>query len=285
MKNCLKALLLARLPVPLKLCAMLAAATTLTACAAGRSADLATTQPAAQTSAQTSPQPDQKPGTTAFTGPVVSMSRAVPLEKLEVDDWEPNLLNKLESPLAARTTYFGELDAYSDDADPDTDKPDDAVPIIAVRDSDGSFKALALVGGPLRESGWQFVGAGPHPGEIWGALDVVTDAQHGRFVLAHSTDGGKTFQLASFPKPCKLANFFDFAMARDGHGRATLSLDTDCGAVKAGLYHYRTDDDGKTWSTQPAYEPDAMVRADPVPDDEQPDAASETSPKRSIWRH
>jgi len=91
-----------------------------------------------------------------------------------------------------------------------------------------------------------------------------------------------TFELTVFTKPCKLATFFDFAMDRDGHGRASVSLDADCGEHKAGLYHYETTDDGKTWSREPRYEPDAMIRADDVPDDEQPDAPPDGARRTSF---
>src|SRR5437763_94350 len=83
-------------------------------------------------------------------------------------------------------------------------------------------------------------GAGPGPREIWGGLDTVAGSSRPRFALAHSADGGETFELVVFRKPCRLATFFDFAMDREGHGRATLSLDSDCGKYKAGLYHYET---------------------------------------------
>jgi hypothetical protein len=106
---------------------------------------------------------------------------------------------------------------------------------------------------------------------VWGVLDTAAGETRPNFVLAHSTDGGTTFALREIHKPCKLALFTDFTMSRTGIGRVTLSLDTDCGSNKAGLYHYETTDHGKTWSKSPRYEPDAMIHADPVPEDEQPD--------------
>lgn len=206
------------------------------------------------------------------TAPVIRLADAVPLDKLEVDPWQANLTDKLEPPQVSQTLYFGELDAYDDpDADPSTDSPDDAIPILAIK-THGNWSAIPLVSGAVRADGWKYVGAGPSPHEVWAALDTVTQDDRPRFVLAHSTDGGDTFRLMPFTKPCKLAQFFDFAMSRDGHGRATVSLDTDCGSYKAGLYHYETADDGKSWSP-PRFEPDVMLRSDPVPDEEQPDQA------------
>ena len=112
--------------------------------------------------------------------------------------------------------------------------------------------------------------AGPGAKEIWGAIDTVAGDSRASFVLAHSTDGGATFAMTVFRKPTRRAEFFDFAMDRDGHGRVTVLLDGDVGSHKAGRYHYQTTDDGKTWSA-PRYEPNAMKRSDPVPDEEQPD--------------
>jgi hypothetical protein len=205
------------------------------------------------------------------TGPTIRLADAVPLVKLLTEDWQANLTDKLDAPQVNQALYFGELDAYTDpDADTSTDAPDDAIPILAIK-TDESWKAIPLVSVSLRQAGWKYVAAGPAPGEVWGALDTVAGDSRPRFVLAHSTDGGASFTLTPFTKPCKLAQFFDFAMSRDGHGRATVSLDTDCGPHQAGLYHYQTSNDGKTWSP-PTFEPDVMLRSDPVPDDEQPDA-------------
>jgi hypothetical protein len=198
---------------------------------------------------------------------VVKVSDAIPLSRLAVDDLEVNLTDKLAPPATTETVYFGELDDFGND--PDNDEPIEALPIIAVRNG-GSWMAVPLAGEGMRDAGWHYVGAGPGPKEIWGAIDTVAGDSRSSFVLAHSTDGGTTFEMTVFHKPTRKAEFFDFAMSADGHGRATVSLDADSGPHKAGLYHYQTTDDGKSWSV-PIYEPDAMKRADQVPDDEQPD--------------
>jgi hypothetical protein len=205
--------------------------------------------------------------TTEPAASVVKLSDAIPLSRLTVDDLEVNLTDKLSPPAATGTVYFGELDDFG--SDPDNDEPIAALPIIAVRNG-GNWMAVPLAGEGMRDAGWHYVGAGPGAKEIWGAIDTVAGDSRGSFVLAHSTDGGATFEMTVFRKPSRKAEFFDFAMSADGHGRATVSLDTDSGPHKAGLYHYQTSDDGKTWSA-PVYEPDAMKRADPVPDEEQPD--------------
>ena len=226
--------------------------------------------------------PDESPKSLPTTNPTVHLSDAIPLEQLETNDWQPNLTDKLEPPQANHTLYFGELDAYSDpDADPSTDTPDNAIPILA-RKIAGHWKAIPLVNNALRDAGWKYVAAGPAPHEIWAALDIVTNDTRSKFVLAHSTDGGDTFTFQAFTKPCKLATFFDFAMSQNGKGRATVNLDTDCGPHKAGLYHYETTDDGKTWSAAPRFESDVMQRSDPVPDEEQPDAPDQTPSKTML---
>jgi hypothetical protein len=209
------------------------------------------------------------PPTTAPSPTQVKLTDVVALTGLTSENRTANLTDKLTRPQAAQTMYFGEIDEYADNADED-DPPIAALPIIALR-NDKDWLAVPLAGEGLADAGWKYVGSGPAPREIWGALDTVAGDSQANFVLAHSTDGGASFQLTTFHKPCKLAEFFDFAMDRDGHGRASVSLDTDCGKYKAGIYHYQTTDDGKTWNLTPKYEPDAMIRADPVPDDEQPE--------------
>ena len=201
---------------------------------------------------------------------VVKLSDAIPLSRLAVDALEVNLTDKLSPPATTETVYFGELDDFGND--PDNDEPIAALPIIAVRNG-GNWMAVPLAGEGMRDAGWHYVAAGPGAKEIWGAIDTVAGDSRSSFVLAHSTDGGETFEMTAFHKPTRKAEFFDFAMSADGHGRATVSLDADTGPHKAGLYHYQTTDDGKTWSA-PVYEPDAMKRADSVPDEEQPDQAA-----------
>jgi hypothetical protein len=217
--------------------------------------------------AERSTPPASSPATSGGGPRVIKVSDGIALSDLLTDEREANLTDKLSPPQAADNIYFGELDTYTN---PDDDKPAAAVPIIATKMA-GAWSALPLGGEGLKNAGWRYVGSGPGPREIWAALDTAAGATRPEFVLAHSTDGGATFSLSVFHKPCKLAEFFDFAMSRDGRGRASVSLDTDCGEHKAGIYHFETTDDGKTWNAEPRYEPDAMVRADSVSDDEQPD--------------
>ncbi len=213
-----------------------------------------------------------------FTGcaggsPPAKTPATKPVDHVQLsDEATTNLTDKLEPPEANQTIYFGELDGYDSD-NPDT--PTSAMPLIAVHDE--QWKAIPVTGHALTNAGWKYVAAGPSRHEIWGVLDTSAGDSRSEFVLAHSTDGGGSFTLKVIEKPCRLATFADFAMSRDGHGRVTLSLDTDCGQHKSGLYHYDTTNDFKTWPDQPRYEPDAMLQAASVPDDEQPDAASPPS--------
>ena len=208
---------------------------------------------------------EQPHPTTLPTAHLLKLSDAVSLGELQVDDLETNLTDKLSAPQVKETTYFGEIDQFVEDED----KPVASLPIIALHTTD-TWTAVPLVGEGLRNAGWKYVAAGPGTGEIWGVLDTVAGNTRSTFAVAHSTDGAQTFTISAFHKPCKLAQFYDFAMSRDGHGRISLTLDTDCGIHKAGVYHFETSDDGKTWSTEPRYEPDVMKRADEVPDEEQP---------------
>ena len=201
-------------------------------------------------------------------GPV-QLSDAKPLADLLPGGLQANMTDKLSPPqTVGQAVYFGEVDEYDG---PDEDaKLLSSLPILATKDGE-AWRAVPVVGRGLANTGWRYVGAGPAAREIWGVLDTTTGDGGPDFTVAHSVDGGATFQLAALHKPCPQAAVFDFAMNRDGRGRVTVALDETVGRAKAGLYHYETDDDGRTWSAWPRFEPDGMTRADSVPDDEQPD--------------
>ena len=102
------------------------------------------------------------------------------------------------------------------------------------------------------------------------------DDKQPELVLVHSTDAGKTVQLSSLPKPRAACAFDTFCMDRNGRGRVSVYVDrTKTRLNHAGYYHYRTDDDGQTW-TAAQFEPDAMTPPDDVPDE-----APEPAPKPS----
>jgi hypothetical protein len=217
---------------------------------------------------------NHSPTTAPFSD--VRLYDAKPLEDLETDNdnVQITLTDKLSPPQTALPVYFGEADAF--DSDDDT-TPAAALPLLALN-LGGSWRAVALTGDGLMDAGWKYVGSGPARNEVWGMLDTSAGSDQPDFVLAHSTDGALTFTLKTFHKPCSLAEVSDFTMTRAGHGRVTLSLDADCGVNKAGLYRYESTDHGKTWSKIPKFEPDSMVRADTVPDDEQPQPA-----EKPVW--
>ena len=215
-------------------------------------------------------------GPTTAATPVpgtVRLADAKPLTDLTTGDLTANLTDKLAPPQTSeRTVYFGEVDAYDG---PDEDaKVISALPILAVKDG-ATWRAVPVVGPGLADTDWRYVGAGPGQREAWGVLDAAVGDGGPTFVLAHSTDGGGTFALATLRKPCPQADVSDFAMTRGGRGRVTLSLDETVGPNHPGLYHYETADGGRTWSARPRFEPDNMVRADSVPDDEQPDPGTD----------
>ena len=225
----------------------------------------------------TAPAPSTQPA-------VVRLADAKPLAELTPGDKQvANLTDKLSPPQSVdRAVYFGEVDEY-DSTDEDA-KLLSSLPVVAVKDGE-DWKAVPLVGRGLADAGWRYVGAGPRPGEIWGVLDTSAGDSGPDFVLAHSTDGGQTFALATTRKVCPQASVSDFAMDRSGRGRVTLSLDETVGRHKPGLYVYETADGGATWSPKPRFEPDAMVRAESVPDDEQPDSSVDGGKKgKTAWR-
>ena len=201
----------------------------------------------------------------------VRLADAKPLGELTPGELQANFTDKLSPPQTAdHTVYFGEVDQYDG---PDEDaKLTSSLPILAVKDGD-DWKAVPLVGRGLANAGWRYVGAGPKPREAWGVLDASAGDPGPEFTVAHSTDGGATFALTSFRKPCPQATVYDFVLSREGHGRITLSLDAAVGRHKPGLYHYDTTDGGRTWAVKPRFEADGMTRGESVPDDEQPDPA------------
>jgi hypothetical protein len=218
------------------------------------------------------------PATTSTAGDI-KLSDAIPLEQIESDDVQVTLTDKITSPATLFPIYFGEADTFDSD-DPDTAIA--SIPVIAVC-LGSDWKAVPLPGPGLENAGWKYVASGPALHEVWGVLDTAAGDSGPDFVVAHSIDGAMSFTLKTFHKPASLATVADFAISQIGRGRVTLSLDTNCGPNKAGLYHYETNDDGKTWSKIPRYEPDVMIRAATVMDDEQPSPIEK--PLRTLFHH
>ncbi len=219
---------------------------------------------------------------TTLPGPI-RLADAKPLAELTPGDLQANLTDKLSPPQTAdHPVYFGEVDEYDG---PDEDaKLTSSLPVLAERDG-ATWRAVPVVGPGLADTGWKYVGSGPAPLEAWGVLDTTVGDGGPTVVLAHSTDGGASFQLSALAKPCPQASLSDFSMTRDGRGRVTLSLDEAVGRSRPGLYLYETDDGGRTWSVRPRFEPDGMTRADAVPDDEQPPAPADNGKAgKTAWR-
>lgn len=176
----------------------------------------------------------------------------------------------------AHTLYFGEM----------RNGDDQLQPLIGIRNGQ-QYKVVKL----RQEWGndqWRGVFSGPKSSDIWGVLDQSDTDEDGNpddsgqtdeVTFAHSDDGGKTFHVATLHKPCHKATFADLVMARNGHGRVTLSLAEDCGKFKMGLYHYRTTDGGKSFQ-RPQFEADNTKPADDVPDEEQPMSGDQSASAR-----
>lgn len=215
--------------------------------------------------------PPARPTTQPANVQSLRLSDAVDLEQLTKES-KANLTQQLNLSRGGHI-YFGELDTYDDD-----DNVTSSVPILAKR-VHGNWKALPIIDPRLKNANWAYVGAGPHHGEVWGVLDASLDDNQPDLVLAHSTDGGATYSLSSLHKPDEVASFDSFCIGPDDQGRITVYVDAgdDAQHAKPGYYTYRTNDGGKSWSTKPDYEPDAMTPAKDVPDEDQPDAGDKMS--------
>ena len=190
---------------------------------------------------------------------IISLSSAVQSEQLEHDDWELDMQSQIR--FSAGTILFGQISIYDDE-----DKAQQTTPIVGFKQGDQTM-ALRIDDPRLKNAGWSYISAGPSREEFWGVLDASLDDQQGDLVLVHSTDSGKTMSLVSLPKPRPTCQFDSFCMDKNGHGRVSVYVDrTKTRLSHAGYYHYRTEDDGKTW-TAAQFEPDAMVPADDAPDD------------------
>lgn len=196
-----------------------------------------------------------------LTWTTVKFEDAKPLIRLEKAGESAQFTFKLKIG-GGQQIFFGELQ----------NGDEQLVPIIGLKNGQ-QFKVVKVE----KEWGydqWRSVLSGPHAGEAWGLLDQADEDQSGdnlaeEVTFVHSTDSGKTFQVATLHKPCKKAAFADLVMAKNGRGRITLSLTEDCGKLKSGLYHYRTTDGGKTFQ-RPQFEADATTPGEEVPEDEQP---------------
>lgn len=216
--------------------------------------------------AQAATHPTTRAAATTQTS-FIKRSDATDLIKLEKDGAEANMLYQIKTKRSQRIC-FGQLETYDDD-----DNVVSTVPCVAWVSHD-HWQAVEIDDSRLNNAAWETVVAGPSKGEIWGILDQNLDDRQANVLLVHSTDGGETFQITAIAKPSENADYDSFCMDEHGHGRMTVYLDAKNEKhAKAGFYHYRTTDGGRTWS-KAEYEPDGTAPAEDVPDDDQPDDSS-----------
>jgi hypothetical protein len=200
---------------------------------------------------------------------IVHLSSAMPLEKLRREDTDFDLHNRMQS--GGETLYFGQLET--------TDSQDEVTataPVIVAKVK-GEWRALSLADSRLPNAEFLFVASGPAKGEIWGVLDDQIADPAEVVLLAHSTDAGQTWRLTTVHKPRGAGSYDSFAMDKNGHGRLTVHLNREQSQNRSGFYHFRTTDDGQTWS-RPDYEPDHLKSADEIPDDEDPEPLKDLPP-------
>jgi hypothetical protein len=196
--------------------------------------------------------------------------QAVPIEKFRDEDHDVDLRNVLSDDDDAHAgaggdVYFGQCDQLGAG-----DETASTVPLVVMMQK-GAWVALSLEDPRLKNAEWQFVASGPADGEIWGVLDDSLNYRGTALLVAHSADTGATWTVTAVNKPFGGGDYDSFRMDRTGHGRLSVYLaGTRRHPERAGFYHFRTTDAGKTW-TAPEHEPDALEPADEVPADEDPE--------------
>ena len=133
-------------------------------------------------------------------------------------------------------------------------------PVILLRDAGRwSVRRFETLGD------WELVGV-VGGRQVWAVLDSQWENSRSPVTLIRSTDGGQSWhQMGTVPKPSNWARFENLRLGALGHGRLTYAVPMlDEGItgeeVLPGLYHYRTEDSGRTWS-EPEFEPDGLRRA------------------------
>jgi hypothetical protein len=191
------------------------------------------------------------------------MADAQPLKNFESATDQTQLVYRVQlvNLRSKPSICFGEVYRREDDT---------TVASFIAQQQNGKWQAIILNDPALLGCGWEWVGGGPGASEIWGVLDSLSDPTPDNLALVHSSDGGANWELVRLRKPVYYATFTAFAMAGDGHGRISLHVEGDYkGSAKAGYYHYRTTDGGKTWSA-PQWERDEMTAGEEVPESQQP---------------
>ena len=202
----------------------------------------------------------------------VHLSRAIPLQKLRTDDTDFDLRNRMS--INDQELYFGQLET--------TDLHDNvtATAPVVVAKIQGEWRALSLADERLPDAEFLFVASGPAKNEIWAILDNQIADPADSLLLAHSTDAAQTWTLTTLHKPQGFGAYDSFAMDKTGHGRLTVYLTHRESKGRSGFYHFRTSDDGNTWSA-PDYEPDSLDPAADIPDDADPEPLQDLPPART----
>ena len=189
------------------------------------------------------------------------LSDAVPIVRFRTGDRDVDLRNRITYD-GGRDLYFGQVDTVNGDGETSATLP------VVVGLIKGGWVALSLEDPRLKNAEWQFVASGPAEKEIWGVLDDSLNHKGKVLLLAHSTDAGQTWSVASVEKPFGAGDYDSFAMDRNGHGRLSIYVaPDDKHPRRAGFYHLHTTDAAKTWSA-PDHEADALDPAEEVPADE-----------------
>ncbi len=198
---------------------------------------------------------------------------AIPLERFRGEHENIDLRQRIT--FADRGDLsFGQSDVYDDNDDVVATLP----LIVASRKS--SQLALSFADSRLRNAEWQFVASGPAKEEVWGVLDDSLNHKGRVVLLVHSTDAGESWSIDSIEKPAASGEYDSFAMAANGRGRLTIYVPpAPKHRGRAGFYHFRTIDGGKTWA-QPEHERDSLTPADDIPADDEPDSAPPTQSAR-----
>jgi hypothetical protein len=200
----------------------------------------------------------------------LKLADAVPLEHFHADNTEIDLRQRIAFE-GKRELFFGQSDVYDED-----DEVVATVPLI-IASTKGVRTAVSIADARLNNAEWQFVASGPKSGEAWGVLDDTVTGRGKVVLLAHSTDAGQTWSVSAIDKPFGAGEYDSFSMSADGRGRLTVFVPaTKDDAKRAGFYHFRTTDGGRTWS-RPEHEPDALDPAEPV-DPDGGDGTDESSP-------
>jgi hypothetical protein len=194
----------------------------------------------------------------------LSLQSAVPLDRFRDENHDVDLRNVLAFEKTG-DVYFGQADTYEGDHETAT-----ATQPLMVAASKGAWLAIDFRDPRLPNAEWQFVASGPAEGEVWGVLDDTLTHKGKVILLAHSTDAAVTWSVSAINKPFDSGEYDSFAMDSAGHGRLSIYLaPTSKRPGRAGFYHFRTTDGGKSWSS-PEHETDNLDPADDVPSDEDP---------------